>query len=242
VTEPLPLRRERDLGAIVGDSFTILFANFGALAAIVFPAAVTSLAFSLLTVAIRNDTAATIVLLASLVVQFVVFEFVRSGGVVYLDGFDRREIIPSAEALDRSQQRFAVIAGAAIRSELIIMALAFTIVGIPWAIMRLVRWAFLSQVIMLEQKQGEEVLATSAQLVDGYWWATAGRLLVSGIVIILPAFFVSGIAVVTLPAILSAFVDAGIVFVTVPYSIISTTLMYFDLKTRKARHDSISPV
>jgi hypothetical protein len=240
VIENVPLRRERDLSAVIGDSFTILFAHFGALAAIVLPAVVASLAFSLVTVAIEDDTAATLVLFASVVVQVIVFEFVRSAGVVYLDGFDRRDVIPSAESLDRAQQRFGVIAGAVIRSELIILALAMTIVGIPWAIMRVVRWAFISQVIMLEQKAGEEVLATSAQLVSGYWWATAGRLLVSGIIVLVPAFFVSGLAVVALPAILSAFVDAAIVFVTVPYGIISTTLMYFDLKARKARHDSIN--
>lgn len=241
MTENLPLRRERDLGAIVGDSFSFLFAHFGALAAIVFPAAVTSLAFSLLTVAIEDDVVLTLVFIASIVVQFIIFEFVRSAGVTYLDSLDRQQAIPSAESLDRAQQKIGIIGGAAIRSALIVAAFAITIVGIPWAIMRIVRWSFLSQFIMLEDKRGEEVLAASAALVQGSWWQTAGRLLVTGIVLGLPTLLVSGIANAALPGVIAAFVDAALVFITVPYGIITTTLMYFDLKTRKARHDSISP-
>ncbi len=241
MTENLPLRRERDLSAIIGDSFALLFAHFGSLAAIVFPAVVTSLAFSLLALAIDNELALFFILVVSLIVQFVVFEIVRSAGVVYLDRLDRLDTIPSAESLDQAQQRLGIIGGAALRSSLIVMALSVTLIGIPWAIMRLVRWAFLSQVIMLEGKRGEDVLATSAELVKGFWWKTAIRLLVTGLVIGIPTFIASGFANAALPSLMAVFVGAGIVFVTVPYGIISTTLMYFDLKIGKARYDSISP-
>ena len=237
----IELRRERDLGAIIGDSFTILFANLGSLAAIVFPAVVTGLSLSLLAIAVEDEVLVTVILLVSVVIQFIVFEIVRSAGVVYLDGLDRQDAIPSAESLDRAQQRLGIISGAAFRSALIVTGFTVTIVGIPWAVMRIVRWAFLGQVIMLEQKQGEEVLASSAELVKGYWWPTAGRLLVTGLVVGVPTFIISGVASAALPQVIAAFVDAGLVFVTVPYGIISTTLMYFDLKTRKARHDSINP-
>jgi hypothetical protein len=234
------LRRERDLGAIVGDSFNLYFVHLGPLAAIVFPAAVTSLALSLLAVAISDEVVVTLILIVSVIAQFLVFEFVRSAGVVYLDSFDRRVTITSAEALDQAQQRLGIISSAAVRSTFIVLALAITIVGIPWAIMRLVRWAFLSQAIMLEEKQGEEVLAASAALVQGYWWSTAGKLLVTGIVVGLPTVVVSGIANAALPDVIAAFVDTALVFVTAPYGIISTTLMYFDLKSRKARHDNVN--
>ena len=204
MTEPFQLRRERDLGAIVGDSFNLYFAHLGPLAAIVFPAAVTSLALSLLAVAVSDEVVVTLILIVSVIAQFLVFEFVRSAGVVYLDGFDRRVTITSAESLDQAQQRLGIIGGAAVRSSFIVLALAITIVGIPWAVMRLVRWAFLSQAIMLEGKQGEEVLATSAALVQGYWWPTAGKLLVTGIVVGLPALVVSGIANAALPGVIAA--------------------------------------
>jgi hypothetical protein len=238
---PVSLRQERDLGDIIGDSFTIMFANFGALASIVFPAAITSLALSLLTIAIEDEILDTIVFIASVAIQFIVFEIVRSAGVVYLDQLDRRNTIPSAESLDRAQQRLGIISGAAVRSVLIVSAFAVTIIGIPWAIMRLVRWAFLSQAIMLEDKRGEDVLATSAGIVEGYWWSTAGRLIMTAIVVGVPSLIFSGVITATVGEAVAAFVDAGLVFVTVPYGIISTTLMYFHLKTRKARHDSISP-
>jgi hypothetical protein len=241
VTDGLQLRGQRDLGAIVGDSFTLFFAHFGNLASIVFPAAITSLALSLLAVAVNDEAIVALIFVASIIIQFLVFEFVRSAAVVYLDSLDRVETIPSAEALDRAQQRLGIITGAAIRSSLIVAAFSVTIIGIPFAINRLVRWAFLGQVIMLEDKRGEDVLAASSDLVSGYWWSTFGRLIVTGLVIGLPTVIVSGIANAAIPAIGAAFVDAALVFVTAPYGIISTTLMYYHLQTRKARHDSFSP-
>jgi hypothetical protein len=234
------LRRERDVGAIIGDSFSLLIGHFGAFAAIVFPAMITSLAFSLLALAMESVVAIILILIVSLIVEFVVFEIVRSAGVVYLDQLDRRDEIPSAESLDRAQARIGVIGGAAIRASLITAGFAVTLIGIPWAIMRIVRWAFLSQVIMLEDKRGEDVLATSAELVRSFWWITFGRLILTGLVIGLPTLLVSGVADAIVSPLAGTFVDAALVFVTVPYGIISTTLMYFDLKTRKARHDSIS--
>jgi hypothetical protein len=88
---------------------------------------------------------------------------------------------------------------------------------------------------MLDGKSGGEALAASADLVEGHWWVTAGRLLVTGLVVGIPLLIVSSIANAALPVILAVFVDSALVFVTVPYGIITTTLMYFDLKTRKAR-------
>jgi hypothetical protein len=234
------LRRERDLGGIIGDSFTLLFAHFGSFMGIVFPAAIASLASSFLVLAVEDELAATAVAVATGIVQFFVFEFVRSAGVVFLDKLDQQDRIPSAESLDRAQERLGIIGGAAIRSTAIVLAFSITIVGLPWAIMRIVRWAFLSQAIMLEDKRGEDVLATSAELVKDYWWSTAGRLLGSGLVIFLPYLLVATIADEASP-IAGAFIEAALVFVSVPYGIISTTLMYFHLKARKARHDSFSP-
>lgn len=242
MTNDLPLRRERDLGAIVSDSFTLLFAHFGSLSAIVFPAVVTTLALSLLGLAIEDDVAIFVLLVASLIVQLLVFQFVSSAGVVFLDSFDRQREIPPAESLDQAQQRIGIISAAALRAFLIVLALAITIVGLPWAIKRLVKWVFLSQMIMLEDRRSEDVLVSSAELVRGHWWSTAGRLLVTGIVVGIPTLMVSAVANAALPLTIAAFVDAGIVFVTVPYGIISTTLIYFDLKLRKDRNDSIRPV
>jgi hypothetical protein len=227
------LRRERGLGGIVGDSLNLFFEHFGAFVAMVFPAAITSLAFSLLPIAFNNDTAAAVIFLISLPVDFIVFELVTSAGVVYLDQIDQQDRIPTAESLDRAQHRIGIVLGASIRATLITVALAITIVGIPFAIMRVVRWSFLSQVVMLDDKTGEEVLATSARLVEGYWWSTFGRLIVTSLVVGVPSVIVSGIAAAAAPAIVAAFVDAAFSFVTVPYGIITTTLIYYHLKTRK---------
>ena len=69
------------------------------------PAVVASLAFSLAGLAVENEAALFVILVVSLIVQFVVFEIVRSAGVVYLDRLDRLDTIPSAESLDQAQER-----------------------------------------------------------------------------------------------------------------------------------------
>jgi hypothetical protein len=235
------MRRERDLGAIVGDSFTILFANFRPLAAVVFPAVVTSIAVSVVLLAIENAVAAFVASIVAFAVQFAVYEVVEAAGVGYLDARDRGEPLTSADALDRAQERLGIILGAAIRAFAISFLMAITIVGIPWAVMRFIRWAFLSQTIMIEDKRGEAVLASSAELVRGYWWVTFGRLIVTTLVVGFPAFVVYQVAAVAISLVIGGIVSGLLVFVTAPYAIISTTLMYFDLKTRKARHDSTSP-
>jgi predicted lysophospholipase L1 biosynthesis ABC-type transport system permease subunit len=120
VTEDVPLRRERDLGTIVNDSLSLYVRHFGQFAAIVFPAVVASLVFALLILVTDTDALAFAIFIASIVVQFIVFRFVSSAGVVYLDRLDQRNAIPSAESLDLAQQRIADIGGAAIRSTLII--------------------------------------------------------------------------------------------------------------------------
>lgn len=240
MTEDVPLRRERDLGSIIGDSFTLLFAHFGAFAGIVFPAAVTSLAFSSLEIAFEGETFATLLIqIAAIVAYLIVFEFVRSAGVVFLDQVDQQNRISSADALDLAQARIGIISGAITRVALISFVLTITIIGIPWAFLRLVRWSFISQMIMLEDKRGDEVLSASAELVHNFWWSTAGRLLVTGLITVIPNVIIPGMAGLASP-IAGAFVGALLVFVIVPYGIISTTLMYFHLKERKARHDSIT--
>jgi len=242
VTETVSLRQERDLGAIIGDSFTLLFANWSSLAKTVAPAVLVSLAASLLAFGVEgNDTLYTAVVLVTLPVQFVAYQLVSAAVIANLNSRDLGREIDSGDALDVAQDRFNDVVSASVRATAIAFALGVTIVGIPWAIKRLVKWAFVIQSIIVDGQAGEPSLAYSESLVLGRWWLTFGRLLASGLVVGLPAVIVSEVILLAVPGMIGIIASQVTDFLALPFGIISTTLIFFDLKTRKARHDSTSP-
>jgi hypothetical protein len=78
----------------------------------------------------------------------------------------------------RRAYRFAVskaapVIKASLMSAVIVLALAISIVGIPWAIARLVRWMLVVQAIVLDGSHWREAREFSARAVRGRWWRTA---------------------------------------------------------------------
>lgn len=98
-----------------------------------------------------------------------------------------------------------------------------------------VSWYFGAQVAVVEGRRNVDALSRSADLVTGRWWATFGRLLVVSVV--------AGLITVPLAA-GAALVHDGVAFValttvertiTLSLSAIAGTLLFFDLRARKAR-------
>jgi hypothetical protein len=233
------LRRERDVGAIIGDSFILLFGHWGGLARIVAPAVLVNVAIGLLAYAVEDDEALSSVLLfAALPVQLVAFQLVSAAAVAGLNSRDQGREIDSGAALDSAQERFGDVVGASLRATGIVVLLSVTLIGIPWAIKRLVKWAFIIQSIIVDGQRGEPSLAYSESVVEGRWWITLGRLVASGLVVGLPVVIVSQVILLAMPGVVGIIAAHVLDFLTLPYGIISTTLIFFDLKTRKARHDS----
>jgi hypothetical protein len=257
------LRKERRLSEVITDSINIVFAHWRQLAIIAVPVVVANVAFSLVILAITqdlptaeeisNDTAdftandafrllvlSGVAVLIAVPVLFVLQELVTGGAVVYLDEADKGNAIAPADALDSAQGRLGALIGASLRAAVIILLFCVTIVGIPWGIYRAVRWIFLSQVIMIEDKSGEEVLARSAELVQGRWWNTLGRLIVVGLVISIPVGLLQQALVAAAPGVIGTILSSATGFITVPFGIIGLSLMFFDLKARKAEDDVAS--
>ena len=114
------------------------------------------------------------------------------------------------------------------RGGLIVLALTITIIGLPWAINRSVRWMFGSQAAVLGGIRGKTALDDSATAVRGRWWQAA----VNGAVL---AFIgaAPGVIVALLLLILARFpVDAAnsvasLVFALAqPFAIVGLTLLY----------------
>ena len=254
------LRKQRRLSEVLTDSFNVLFAHWRQLALISIPVVVANIAFSLVILAITQDVPATeefandtadftaeeaaelflllgVALLVALPVLFVLQQLVTGAAVEYLDETDKGNQLPPAEALDRAQSKLGALVGAALRAALICLLLSVTIVGIPFAIYRFVRWIFLAQVIMVEDKRGEEVLARSAELVAGRWWNTLGRLIVVGLVVQIPLQFLQSALYEAVPGVFGTILVGATGFIYIPYGIIGLSLMYFDLRARKAEDD-----
>jgi hypothetical protein len=70
--------------------------------------------------------------------------------------------------------RFALMARALARPWGTVFLLAITIVGLPWAIARAVRWGFVAHAVLLDEVEPGDAAARSAEAVHGHWWRTAG--------------------------------------------------------------------
>ena len=254
------LRKERRLSEVLTDSFNILFAHWRQLAIIAVPVVVANIAIQLVILAISqglptteeisNDTAdfssgdvvrttllVGVVFLIAIPVGFVLQQLVTGGSVVYLDDTDRSEEITPSDALDRAQAKLGALIGATLRATAIVLLLCCTIVGIPFAIYRSIRWIFLAQVIMIDGVSGPAVLARSAQLVQGRWWNTLGRLIVIGLVIGIPIGILQQALVAAIPGVLGTILSGATGFISVPFGIIGVSLMFFDLRARKGEND-----
>ena len=253
------LRKQRNLGDIVSDAFTILFASFKPLAMIVITIVVFYLAFQLALFAIDDDISkaafdseafqeriddpdyefdvnplSIIVILAAIPIGFILTVLTSGALVAFLNRTDSGETIDSGAALDDAQDKLGPLIGATFRVLGICILLSITIIGIPFAIYRAIRWYFISQVVMVEGIRGPAVLARSAELVDGKWWNTLGRLIVTGLVIQIPTGLLSSALTAAFPGVGGILLSSLILFVTTPFGIIAATLMYFDMFVRKA--------
>ena len=123
------------------------------------------------------------------------------------------------------------LAVAVLRPVIIVAALALTVVGIPWAIARTVRWLFVAQAVIVDGAGPRQAAAASAGAVAGRWWRTAGIAIFLAVVGALPGPLL-GILLLVLASRSVRFVNglSSLVYaVLLPLSVIGFTLLYRDL-------------
>lgn len=114
--------------------------------------------------------------------------------------------------------------------------LAITIVGLPFAIDRIVRWLFLGQAIVLDGADSRTALKMSARAVRGHWWRTAVTALVLGVVATLtgPVVAIAALAVLRVSADTANVLSSVIYAFVLPLVFIALTQFYRGLRTREA--------
>jgi hypothetical protein len=115
----------------------------------------------------------------------------------------------------------------------IIVLLALSVVGIPWAIRNGVRWTFIEETILLDGAPPQQARNVSARAVDGRWWHTFFCLAALGLLGygLGPAL---GFALLLATPFSVAWINvvSALVFTLVgPFVFICQALIYFDLTT-----------
>jgi hypothetical protein len=131
------------------------------------------------------------------------------------------------------RERFWRIVAALLLATLGILLMAITIIGIPFAIWKLVGWSFVGQEVLFTDKSLREAFRGSSELVRGRWWRA-----VRVVVFLVALLFIAGpvltlgLIFTPLPFLVINLLGALIFSLLIPYVIIAQTLLYFDLQER----------
>jgi hypothetical protein len=131
------------------------------------------------------------------------------------------------------RKRFWRILGALLLATLGVFLMAITIIGLPFAVWKLVGWSFVGQEVLFTDKSLREAFRGSSELVRGRWWRA-----VRVVVFLVALLFVAGpvltlgLIFTPLPFLLINLLGALIFSLLIPYVVIAQTLLYFDLQAR----------
>ena len=93
---------------------------------------------------------------------------------VILDEIDGGRRILAGQAYRRVFRRLRPLAGGMLTEIIMVFLLTITVVGIPFAVHRFIRWSLFAQACMLDDLSSAESLRRSSELVRGHWWRTFG--------------------------------------------------------------------
>ncbi|MBV9338450.1 MAG: hypothetical protein JO262_19660 [Solirubrobacterales bacterium] len=117
---------------------------------------------------------------------------------------------------------------------LLLILIAVTIIGIPFAIRKFVDWRFAQQEILFEDRTIREAMRASTRLVRGRWWRTAWIVIVFSILGQIPGPILGfALLFTTVPTTTTNILGSVVFALLTPYVGIGRTLLYLDLEARK---------
>ena len=251
------LRGKHDLGAIVGYSYRVYFANFRALFLIALIAAPLVMLSAVVDRQIADaDVSQTVVALfqfpETLVTLVATASLVNAVHAISGGGAP----VPN-EAIDAGLQRFgAMLSTFLLTIVLVVGAMAaFPVLTVWWLIKRdatidgrrdwwlvlipfalviylAVRWGFFNQTVNIQGATRWSALDASARLVRDNWWRVLGIMLVVTLIQLGPVLIASSSAAA--PPLVEATVTGLATALVLPFAIIGQTLLYYDLNARRA--------
>ena len=232
------LRQQRDLSQLIEAAVSIYSQNFGPLfsiAAVVIPLGIAGAA---LQTAVDASLGSAFVSLALTLLQAAVNLLALAAIIAALSDVDAGGRAEFSHAYDVAFERFWTIAGAVLRVITIVLVLFITIIGIPWAIQRAVRWLFVEQAVILDGTSARAGLSYSEDAVSGRWWRTLGIAIVITLIVVVPTSIVAGLFSLA-PVLVSGTVNAVVNALFLPFAVAAMTLLYRDLQVRKEQDQAL---
>ena len=253
------LRGERDLGEIVGYAYRLYFANFIPLFLIALVTAPLQMLAAVVLRQVEGEGAATALVWAFQIPTFLV-GLIASAALVYaVHAITEGASAEPMRALDAAFERMgSVLSTGLLTLALVILALiSWPIMLIRWLFQEramrghlapvaipfaygpylAVRWQFVSQFVMIDDRARWPALDSSAGIVEGKWWR------VFGIMVVVTVIQLGPVALATLsaaaPPLVEATITSLVAALVLPFAVIAQTLLYYDLKARK--HADLGP-
>ncbi len=237
----MDLARPRDLGELLSDAFRLLRDHPGPLlamsAAIVVPVhlIVSGIGLERLTSSYRTDVERAEQVIPTIVSFFVIAPLVAAAVIHMLQAISARRRPDTWRCLQASLDDFAPL----------FLAILFTAAGVAVGLIALIlpgiylliRWFFVAQCVVIEDKRGFDALARSGELVRGSWWRVLGIVLVTQLIAAIPALLIGVPLTAAADAAdaeaLSLAGDMAASVLTVPFVAVVTTLLFYDLRARR---------
>jgi hypothetical protein len=239
---PLQLERPRDITALFRDGLGVYVRNLPVFlavgAGIVIPVQliVSGVGLEQLTSGYDPSPSAAQTAIPTVVSFFVVAPLVTATCI---------HILRALETAGTPKARAALLAGFEAFTPLflaIVLQVAGIVIGLAALIVPgvylTIRWFFVPQTVVVEGKRGRSALARSGQLVQGFWWRACGIVIMANLAAALPGLVLTapfaGIADAADRQVFALIGSMAAEAVTAPIVAILSTLLYFDLRARRA--------
>jgi hypothetical protein len=144
-------------------------------------------------------------------------------------------------ALRGVRERFWRVVGAQLLATLGVLVLAVTVIGLPFAIWKLVGWSFVQQEVLFTDKRFRESFRGSSRLVRGRWLRSARVILVFYVIGIAAGPILSFALIFTaLPLIWINVIGSLVFALLIPFTALGGTFLFFDLSVRE-EEEGVTP-
>jgi hypothetical protein len=136
-------------------------------------------------------------------------------------------------ALGGVRARFWRVVFAQLLATVGVLLMAITLVGIPWAIWKLVGWAFVQQEVLFTDKSLRASFRGSSDLIRGRWWHAVRPIVFFSVLSAVAGPVLTFALIFTpLPLVWINVLGSLIFALLIPYVALGKTLLYFDLQAR----------
>ncbi|MEO1061418.1 MAG: hypothetical protein AAFZ07_08365 [Actinomycetota bacterium] len=163
----------------------------------------------------------------------------------YLDDLDDGRTARGVASYRSVFAHLRPLASGTLRAALVVVGLAVTVIGLPWAIRQLVRYQLVPQVVVLEERSGAAATARSSELVIGRWGPTAALVVSATLLVQVTGMVVSLLVLlvlVSLPIWAFGLVVASVHAIVSPLGALAVTLWYGDAVAEEDGRPAAEPL